>query len=301
MMKKMLITGGTVFVSRFAAQYFSDKYEVYVLNRNTREQCKNVNLIQADRNHLGDVLQDQHFDVVLDITAYSGGDVENLLNALDSFDDYVLISSSAVYPESAKQPFREETRTGYNCFWGKYGTDKIEAERALLSRVPNAYVLRPPYLYGPGNNVYREAFVFDCAIQDRVFYLPGDGDMKLQFLHVKDLCRFIEVLLKDHPKQNVYNVGNDTAITVRDWVSACYHAAGKDPVFCRVGGEIEQRKYFPFYNYEYFLDVTKQREQLLDVIPMMDGLRESYAWYLNHENLVNRKPLVAFIDQVLAK
>ena len=35
-MKKVLVTGGTVFVSKFAAQYFVDKgYEVYVLNRNT--------------------------------------------------------------------------------------------------------------------------------------------------------------------------------------------------------------------------------------------------------------------------
>ena len=37
-MKKMLITGGTVFVSQYAAQYFADKFEVHVLNRNTRPQ-----------------------------------------------------------------------------------------------------------------------------------------------------------------------------------------------------------------------------------------------------------------------
>ena len=35
------------------------------------------------------------------------------------------------------------------------------------------------------NNVYREAFVFDCALADRKFYLPKDGSMKLQFFHVK--------------------------------------------------------------------------------------------------------------------
>lgn len=36
-MKKILITGGTVFVSRYAARYFVDKgYEVYVVNRNSR-------------------------------------------------------------------------------------------------------------------------------------------------------------------------------------------------------------------------------------------------------------------------
>ena len=48
-MKKILITGGTVFVSRYAAQYFVDKgYEVYVVNRNSRPQVPGVKLIEAD-------------------------------------------------------------------------------------------------------------------------------------------------------------------------------------------------------------------------------------------------------------
>ena len=48
---KMLITGGTVFVSRFAAEYFVKKgHEVWVLNRNTRPQVPGVHLIEADRN-----------------------------------------------------------------------------------------------------------------------------------------------------------------------------------------------------------------------------------------------------------
>ena len=42
-MKKVLITGGTVFVSRYIAEYFVAKGgDVYVLNRNTRQQSKGV-------------------------------------------------------------------------------------------------------------------------------------------------------------------------------------------------------------------------------------------------------------------
>lgn len=49
-MKKILITDGTVFVSKYLARYFVSKnYEVYVLNRNTRRQVKGVKLIQAER------------------------------------------------------------------------------------------------------------------------------------------------------------------------------------------------------------------------------------------------------------
>ena len=50
-MKKILVTGGTVFVSRYIAEYYVTKgYDVYVLNRNTKEQSKGVTLIEADRH-----------------------------------------------------------------------------------------------------------------------------------------------------------------------------------------------------------------------------------------------------------
>lgn len=180
-MRKILVTGGTVFVSRFIAEYYVAKGdEVYVLNRNTRPQSAGVKLIQADRHAIGDALQGLHFDLVVD-TAYTGEDAADLLNALESYEDYVLISSSAVYPEYAPAPFTEETQLAENVHWGAYGTNKIAAEAVLMERNPKAYILRPPYLYGPMNNVYREAFVFDCALENRKFYLPQEGGMKLQF------------------------------------------------------------------------------------------------------------------------
>ena len=81
-MKKMLITGGTVFVSRRAAEYFRETYEVYVLNRNSRPQCGGVKLIEGDWHHLGNALRGLFFDAVLDITAYEEADVLDLLLSL---------------------------------------------------------------------------------------------------------------------------------------------------------------------------------------------------------------------------
>ena len=54
MMRKILVTGGTVFVSRYVANYFAQKGDdVYVLNRNSKPQLPNVTLIEGDRNDLG--------------------------------------------------------------------------------------------------------------------------------------------------------------------------------------------------------------------------------------------------------
>ena len=300
-MKTVLITGGTVFASRYAAEYYVKKgYRVFVLNRNSRAQPEGVTLIEADRHNLGDRLRRHHFDVIFDITAYTVEDVNGLLDAVGGFDDYILISSSAVYPEYGPQPFREDTGLGANQFWGGYGTNKREAEWALMERALNAYILRPPYLYGPMNNLYREAFVFECALKDRKFYLPRDGEMRLQFFHVDDLCRFMDIILDQKPAQHIFNVGNKEIVSVRDWVALCYQAAGKRAEFARVDADIAQRNYFSFYDYEYCLNVAAQERLMPDTKPLEEGLRESFAWYQAHPGEINGKPYIQYIDTHLA-
>ena len=290
------MTGGTVFVSRYIAEYYvTNGYDVYVLNRNSREQSAGTKLIEADRHNLGDVLRNYHFDIIID-TGYCSKDVALLLDSIGSYDDYILISSSAVYPEWYAQPFVEDSQLGSNKYWGKYGTDKIEAEEILLKRNPNAYILRPPYLYGPMNNVYREAFVFDCAILGRPFCIPKNGEQNLQFFHVKDLCKFIDILLSDHPEQHIFNVGNKETISIRNWVEICYNIVGKDVEFVTIYDDIEQKNYFSFYDYEYYLDVSKQCKLMNETISLKEGLSECLSWYKNNSDKVNKKLFIEYIE-----
>ncbi|KOF55669.1 MULTISPECIES: NAD-dependent epimerase/dehydratase family protein [Clostridium] len=297
-MKRILVTGGTVFVSKYVAKYFKAKnYEVYVLNRGTRQQVENVNLICADRNNLKACLVNYSFDAVIDVCAYNQKDITNILDALGEFKDYIFISSSAVYPETNEQPFSEDQKIGLNSIWGKYGADKVEAEEYLLSRVPNAYILRPPYLYGPMQNLYREPFVFECALKNRKFYIPNDGKMKLQFFHVEDLCKVIEKILEKHPKDHILNVGNAEAVDINTFVELCYEAVGAPLEKVYVTNHDNQRDYFSFYNYEYILDVSRQNELLPKQKNLFDGLKESYEWYKDNSYEVARKGYMEFIKQ----
>ena len=299
-MKKILVTGGTTFVSKYVAEYFVNAgYEVYVLNRNTKPQVQGVNLIEGDRHNLGGILKNTFFDVVADITAYNAADIIDFVKELGSFGQYIMISSSAVYPEYGVQPFLEESEKSANKFWGAYGTDKTEAENVLLEKVKDAYILRPPYLYGPMNNVYREAFVFDCALADRKFYLPKDGSMKLQFFHVKDLCGLMEVIIENKPDEHIFNVGNIEAVSIKEWVTICYKSLGKTPIFVNVNETIEQRNYFSFYNYEYYLDVTRQSKIYPETISLEDGINDAAKWYLEHRTDVGKKPYFEYIDSNL--
>ncbi|MCM1166528.1 MAG: NAD-dependent epimerase/dehydratase family protein [Lachnospiraceae bacterium] len=295
---RVLVTGGTVFASRFAAEYFARRgHSVYVLNRGSRPQSGGVTLIKADRHALGGALKGVGFDAVLDVCAYNEADIRDLLDGLEDFGSYIMVSSSAVYPETLPQPFREDMPVGANSVWGKYGADKIAAEKLLTERVPEAYIIRPPYLYGRMNNLYREAFAFECAERDLPFCLPKSGEMPLQFFDVEDLCRFTEILLEKRPKRRIFNVGNPGSVSVRDWAALCYGVLGKRPEFVSVSGDVPQRSYFPFHDYGYELDVAEMLRLIPEVKPLAEGLRQSYEWFSENREKVARKPLSEFIEQ----
>ncbi len=295
---KILITGGTVFASRYAAEYFVKKgNEVFVINRNSRPQSYGVNLIESDRHALKQQLKDITFDLVFDITAYNSADISDLIDGLGKFHSYIMVSSSAVYPETLAQPFKENMLPGSNIHWGDYGTNKIAAEKTLLDRYPDAYIIRPPYLYGKMNNLYREAFVFDCAEADMPFYVPHDGEMQLQFFDIEDMCRFAEILMQMQPEQKIFNVGNSKTVTVKEWVQACYNAVGKNAVICSAPQEADVRSYFPFRDYSYILDVSEQCKLMTSVRPLEQGLKDSYEWYKNNKTLVRRKDYINYIKE----
>ena len=300
-MKNILVTGGTVFVSKMVAKYFAskkfnEKYKVYVLNRNNHPQIENVELINSSREKLGEKLEKYNFDIIIDITSYTKDDVKSILDSLgnskNNLSEYILLSSSAVYPETLNLPFKENDEVGKNIFWKDYGVNKIEAEKYLLENFERSYILRPPYLYGPENNVYRESFIFDCAEQNRKFYLPENNGMNLQFFYIEDLCKVIENILIQKPN-DIHN-----KLDIR---KLCYEIVGKKLEVANVSKEINQRNYFCFYDYEYYLDVTKQKSLLEFTTDLKVGLEKSYEWYKNNKDKVNIKNYFEFIDNELYK
>lgn len=76
-MKRILVTGGTVFVSKYVAKYFQLRnYEVYVLNRGSKKQLDGVNLICADRSNLNNSIKEYSFDAIVDVCGYNQKDVK---------------------------------------------------------------------------------------------------------------------------------------------------------------------------------------------------------------------------------
>ena len=76
----------------------------------------------------------------------------------------------------------------------------------------------------------------------------------------------------------------------------CYACFDKIPEFVNVTEDIEQRNYFSFYNYEYYLDVQQQNKIYPETISLEDGLKECAEWYAENESEVGKKPYMEYID-----
>ena len=63
--------------------------------------------------------------------------------------------------------------------------------------------------------------------------------------------------------------------------------------------EYNQRNYFPFYDYEYELDITRQNNILSMTTDLYDGLKESYDWYKDNQDEVKKKNYFEFIEKNL--
>lgn len=296
---KILVTGGTVFVSKSVAEYFIARGdEVYVLNRNTKPQPEGARLIEADRLALGGKLKNLRFDAVIDAVPYTAEDINSLLDGLGGFDNYIMISTSAVYPETLEKPYKESDACGENKFWGLYGINKLQAEKALFNRVPDAYVVRPAYIYGEGNNLYREKFVFDCAEENSPFCLPQNCRLTLQFSYIGDLCRLIAAILAKLPRRHIINAGDSRPVAADEWVKICYSVLGKTPEIRYVSTAFKLHKFFPFLDYSYETDVSLQNSLIKTLTPLEEGLRRSYAWYAEFgDGCVRKKDYRGFIKQ----
>ncbi len=113
-----------------------------------------------------------------------------------------------------------------------YVRNKAMSERALFrlhQRMGFPVVtLRPPFIYGPGNPFYREAFFWDRLRDKRPIILPGDGRRLMQFVYVKDLVgACLRAMEEPAAVGHAFNIANLRPITQTEAVEALAAAAAK--------------------------------------------------------------------------
>jgi len=144
----------------------------------------------------------------------------------------------------------------------------------------------PTNLYGPGDNFDLDTSHVLPALIRKVHEAKlsgapevsiwGTGTPRREFLHVHDLARACRFLMEKYESPEIVNIGTGQDVTIRE-------LAG---LICEVIG----------YNGRLAFDASKPDgtpRKLLDVsriqsvgwqprIPLPDGIRETYAWYLEN-------------------
>lgn len=320
---KALVIGGTQFIGRHLVQtLLRGGHEVAILHRKPEHDFgKRVTNFQADRNdprQVKAVLNGQTFDAVFDLAydwergtpAQAVAEVAHFLTG--SIGRYVFVSSVAAYGDGLNH--HEGDALAADDHPDSYVRNKAQSERALF-RLFHRHgtpitTIRPPFVYGPCNPIYREQFFWDRIRDKRPIILPGDGRRLMQFVFVKDLVgAMIRAVEVPAALGHAFNIANARPLTQAELIDAYFASAGKQTSVVRVprerilrsgGHPMGPRLYFGVYfDLPPVTMVISKAQRVLRFkpTPFLDGLKETYRWYLRHHT----KPHIdyAFEDALL--
>lgn len=320
---RVLIIGGIQFMGREAARRLAARGdEVTVLHRREgHDLCPSVRELRADRADLPRVerlLREHAFDAIVD-TAYDwvngtpAGHVEAAARAAGpQLTRYVFVSSIAAYGGGLDRD--EDDPLAPDDVPNPYARHKAAAERALFRMHAEngfpAVTLRPPFVYGPRQPFYREAFFWDRMRDGRPVLLPDGGTTLMQWVGVDDVAEAcVRALDEPGAVGQAFNLAHPP-VSQRAFVEALGRVAGVAPDLVAAPREaILAEGGNAFAGNLYFgevLDLPPMTESVGKVTRVLglapgdfeEGLRRSREWYLAQPG---RPVDYAFEDRVLAR
>ena len=307
---KVLVIGGTLFIGRsLVSELLKAGHDVTVMHRKPEHDLgRKVGNIVCDRNDpkaAKTALGGARFEVVYDNVydwerGTTAAHVEATVRAAgDHLHRYVFTSSVAAYGDGLNH--YEGDALAPDDHPDSYIRNKAMSERTLF-RLHQRYgtpvvTLRPPFIYGPGNPFYREAFFWDRMREHRPIIIPGDGRRLMQFVYVRDLVRAcLRVIEEPAAVGHAFNVANARPVTQVEAVQAMADAASKRVEMVRVprerilragGHPMGPQLYFGMYfDLPPITMLISKAQRVLGFRPtdFLTGLKETWRWYQRHNH-----------------
>lgn len=194
----------------------------------------------------------------------------NLLEAMRAHNvkHIVFASSSTVYGEAKQIPTPEDYTPLQPI--SVYGASKLACE-ALISGYAHTFkikalILRLANIVGERSN---HGVIFDFIMKlrrnPRKLEILGDGTQRKSYLHVKDCINAIlhlnEVFLEEDKLYDVYNVGSEDWITVREIANIVVEEMGLENVEYYFTGGVDGGRGWPGDVKLMLLDITKAKSK----------------------------------------
>jgi len=164
-----------------------------------------------------------------------------------------------------------------------YAASKTAAEHlvqaAHVSFGLDTVITRGSNTYGPHQHPEKIIPLFITnAIDDTPLPIYGSGDAVRDYMHVDDHCAGIDLILHEGAPGGVYNLGARLEVNGREVAVGVLHALGKPESLMTF---VEDR---PGHDYRYAVDASAA-EALgwTRAWTFADGLRQTVAWYVDHE------------------
>lgn len=153
-------------------------------------------------------------------------------NVLDAFPKarIVHLSSTTVYPPSElhTELWEEAGPKDPGEFSDAYSRTHALAEQLVARIRPDAAILRPAAVYGPGETMLMP-FLAHMA-KKGVLRLPGGGRQKLTLTHVDNVVRAALACLDVPSAAGPFNIGDPTPYRLKDAVATHFARMGYDQV-----------------------------------------------------------------------
>jgi dTDP-glucose 4,6-dehydratase len=309
---RILVTGAAGFIGSNFVHYWLERHPgdslvaldllTYAGNRaNLDGTEKRVPFVQADIADLDiveNVLREHEIDVVVNFAAESH-------NSLAVVDPGLFARTNVLGTQLLLEAARraETTRFHHISTCEVYGDLPLDSDESFSEESP--YRPRTPYNASKAAadhyvRAYRETFglqttITNCsnnygpfqfpekviplfvtnALEDRPLPMYASTQNKREWLHVRDHCRAIELVLENGEPGETYNVGSGVEASIDQIADRVLELTGKPESLKTI---VPDR---PGHDRRYLLDASKIRRELgwQPEIGFEDGLRETVEWY----------------------
>lgn len=145
-----------------------------------------------------------------------------VLSAFASARRFVQVSTSSVYSHQRVMSGLRETSPTGDCLTA-YGRTKAAAESVVMRERPDAVILRPHIVYGPGDATLLPRVA--AAVHFGHLAVPGTGANLLSVTHVDNLVAAVAAVL-DNDMSGAFNIADAHPVTVDDLLRTIFSRAG---------------------------------------------------------------------------